>query len=92
MVKIIKLMNVKHKSNVIIGVLAYDKKRPRLTTQPSFGMMTSPRGGEVGDLGILILYGVEDDYSAPSLRISSILIADAGMRVPGPKMAATPAL
>ena len=32
------------------------------------------------------------DYSAVSFRISSILMAESGMRVPGPKMAATPAL
>ena len=31
------------------------------------------------------------DYSA-ALRISIILIADCGIRVPGPKIAATPAL
>lgn len=34
---------------------------------------------------------VSEGYSA-SLRSSSILIADTGIRVPGPKMAATPAL
>lgn len=31
-------------------------------------------------------------YASAALRISSILMADAGIRVPGPKMAATPAL
>lgn len=36
-------------------------------------------------LGNVFLY-------ASSFKISSILIADKGMRVPGPKIAATPAL
>ncbi len=31
-------------------------------------------------------------YASPSLRSSSIFIADTGIRVPGPKIAATPAL
>ncbi len=36
-------------------------------------------------------WNVISDYSSLR-RISTILIADAGMRLPGPKIAATPAL
>lgn len=35
--------------------------------------------------------GAEGDYSSP-MRISSILMAETGILVPGPKIAATPAL
>ena len=36
-------------------------------------------------------FATVSDYSS-AFRISSILMADTGMRVPGPKMALTPAL
>lgn len=39
-----------------------------------------------------VFYCIEKVESYSSMRISSILIAETGMRVPGPKIAATPAL
>lgn len=57
MVKIIKLMNVKHKPNVIIGVLAYDKKTAASHDAAVFWDDDFPKGvGKSGIWGFLIIW------------------------------------